>query len=59
MIGVVSVEGMMFFLAGIVSWAIVIGAGLFLLWTLYLANKYLRVRLRQLRAEQEPVHQDP
>jgi hypothetical protein len=56
-LAVVSAEGMMFLLVGILYWTVLIGASLFLLWTLYLLNKYLRLRLAQLREERAPVPQ--
>lgn len=59
MIGVVSGEGMLFFLVGIVYWTVLIAAALFLLWTLYLLNTYLRLRIAQLREERRAVHPDP
>lgn len=59
MVGVVSGEGMLFFLVGIVYWAVLIAAALFLLWTLYLLNTYLRLRIAQLREERRAVHPDP
>lgn len=59
MIGVVSGEGMLFLLVGIVCWTVLIAAALFLLWTLYLLNTYLRLRIAQLREERRAVHPDP
>ncbi|MFI7481333.1 hypothetical protein ACH9EU_02840 [Kocuria sp. M1R5S2] len=55
MLAVVSAEGMMFLLVSILSWTVLIAASLFVLWTLYLLNKYLRLRLAQLREERAPV----
>jgi hypothetical protein len=59
MIGVVSGEGVLFLLVGIVSWTVLIATALFLLWTLYLLNTYLRLRIAQLRGERRAVHPDP
>ena len=62
MIGMVSGEGMLFLLVGILYWAVLIGTALFLLWTLYLLNTYLRLRIAQLREERgrrELVRPDP
>lgn len=55
----ISAEGMLFFLLGILSWAVLIAVVLFLLWTLYLLNRYLRLRLVQLRRHEEAARPDP